>query len=104
MKRETHTGVGLLAELVTLWRLTQEQVVPEGLPPMGWTHAGASHEEWQPVRRAHVGGIHGQLLPMGGTSHWSRGTVWVGRCDRKMCAELYPAPIPHPPVFCCGRM
>jgi len=39
---------------------TLQQPVPEGLQPMGGTHAGA---------------VCGELSPMGGTSGWSRGRV-----------------------------
>jgi len=31
-----------------------KQPVPEGLPPVEWTHARAVHEEMQPVGRIHV--------------------------------------------------
>jgi len=55
MERGAHAGVGLLAGLVTPWGPTLEQPVPEGLHPMGGTHAGAVHEELQPVGRIHVG-------------------------------------------------
>ena len=44
MEREAHAGAGLLAGLVTLWGPTLEQPVPEGLRPVGGTHAGAGTE------------------------------------------------------------
>jgi len=52
-----------------------EQPVPEGLHPVGRTHAGAVCEELQPVGRTHVGEVRGELSPMRGTSPWSRGRV-----------------------------
>ncbi|GAB0187278.1 hypothetical protein GRJ2_001193100 [Grus japonensis] len=74
MERGAHTGAGLLAGLVTLWGPTLEQSVPEGLHLMEETHAGAVHEELQPVGRTHIE-VHGGLSPMGGTPCWSRGGV-----------------------------
>jgi len=50
-----------------------EQSVPEGLHPMGRTHAGAVHEELHPIGITHVGEVCGELCPVGGTSCWSRG-------------------------------
>jgi len=55
MERGAHAGAGLLAELVTLWGPMLEQPVPEGLHPVGRTHAGAVREELKPVGRSHVG-------------------------------------------------
>ncbi|GAB0181795.1 EH domain-containing protein 4 [Grus japonensis] len=52
-----------------------EQSVPEGLHPMGETHAGAVHEELQPMGRTHIGEVHGGLSPVRGTPRWSRGRV-----------------------------
>jgi len=90
MERAAHTGVGLLAGLVTLWGPTLEQPVPEGLHPVEGTHAGAYHaelhpaggthagavcEELQPVGRTHFGEVCGELSPVRGTSCWSRGRV-----------------------------
>ncbi|GAB0205849.1 acid sphingomyelinase-like phosphodiesterase 3b [Grus japonensis] len=54
---------------------TLEQSVPEGLHPMGQTHAGAVGEELQPVGRTHVGEVGGGLSPVGGPPGWSRGRV-----------------------------
>lgn len=44
---------------------TLEQCVPEELHTMGGTHAGAVYE-LQPVGRAHVGEVCGELSPVGG--------------------------------------
>ncbi|GAB0205574.1 zinc finger and BTB domain-containing protein 5 [Grus japonensis] len=52
-----------------------EQSVPEGLHPVGETHAGAVGEELQPVGRTHVGEVGGGLSSVGGTPGWSRGRV-----------------------------
>ena len=52
-----------------------EQPVPEGLHLVGGTHAGAVHEEQQPVGRTHIGELCGELSPVRDTSHWSRGRV-----------------------------
>jgi len=52
-----------------------EQAVPEGLHPVGRTHAGAVREELHPVGRTHIGEVCGELFPVRGTSHWSRGRV-----------------------------
>ncbi|GAB0190616.1 zinc finger and BTB domain-containing protein 5 [Grus japonensis] len=59
----------LLEGPVALWREEPmlEQSAPEGLHPMGETHAGAVCEELQPVGRTHVGEVGGGLSPVGGT-------------------------------------
>jgi len=49
-----------------------EQPVPEGLHPVGRTHAGAVREEMQPVGRTHVGEVRGELSPMRAAAHWSQ--------------------------------
>lgn len=100
VKRETQTRVGFLAGLLTLWTLTQEQTASEGQQPIGRTHARAGHEEQWPVERAHVGEVHGRLFHVGGTSHWSRETVWVGRHDRDKCVLNCIQP-PFPIHLCC---
>ncbi|KAJ7407216.1 hypothetical protein BTVI_63666 [Pitangus sulphuratus] len=43
----------------------------QALLPQG-THAGAVYEKLWPRGMAHLGGIHGELVPMGGTPHWSK--------------------------------
>ena len=48
---------------------------PEGLNPVEGTHAGAVHEELQPMGRTHVGEDCGELSSVRGTSRWSRGRV-----------------------------
>ncbi|KAK4832383.1 hypothetical protein QYF61_022238 [Mycteria americana] len=52
--------------------LMLEQSVPEGLHPIGRTHAGAVLEELQPMGRTHVGEVRGGLSPLGGTPRSSR--------------------------------
>jgi len=52
-----------------------EQSVPEGLHPVGRTHAGAVCEELQPVGRTHTGEVYGGLSLVGGNPCWSRGRV-----------------------------
>jgi len=37
------------------------------------THAGAVHEELQPMGRTHIGEVCGELSPVRGTSRCSRG-------------------------------
>lgn len=59
MEKGAHTGARLLAGLVNPWE----------------THAGAVHEELQPVGRTNVGEVYGELFLLGGTSHRSRGRV-----------------------------
>jgi len=61
--------------LLLLQGPTLEQPVPEGLHPVGRTHAGEVHEELQPVGRTHAGEVSGELSPMRGTPRWSRGRV-----------------------------
>jgi len=58
VERGAHTGAGLLAGLVTLWGPMLEQPVPEGLHPVGRTHAGAvelaacgKHSHWRSLWR-----------------------------------------------------
>jgi len=46
---------------------TLEQPIPEGLHPVGRTHAGAVHEELQLVGRTHFGEVCGELSPVRGT-------------------------------------
>ncbi|GAB0183427.1 hypothetical protein GRJ2_000808000 [Grus japonensis] len=54
---------------------TLEQSAPEGLRFVEGTHAGAVHEELQPMGRTHVGEVCGGLSAMGGTPCWSRGRM-----------------------------
>jgi len=75
MERAAHAGAGLLAGLVTPWGPTLEQPVPEGLDPVGRTHAGAVCEELHAGGRTHIGEVCGELSPVRGTSCWSRGRV-----------------------------
>jgi len=66
VERGAHAGADLLAGLVTLWGPTLDQPVPEGMHPMGRTHAGVVREELQPVGRTHVGEVHLELSPVRG--------------------------------------
>jgi len=75
VERGAHAGAGLLPGLVTPWGPTLEQPVPEGLHPVGRTHAGEVWEELQPLGRTHIGGFSGELSPVRGPSHRSRGRV-----------------------------
>ena len=49
--------------------------IPEGLHPVGRTHAGAVCEELHSMGRTHVGEVCGELCPVRGTSRWSRARV-----------------------------
>jgi len=73
------------------------------------THAGAVHEELQPMGRTHVGGFCGDLSPVRGTF-----TLEQGQSVRSLppegqgvaettCDGLTVTPIPHPPVSLRGR-
>jgi len=86
-----------------------EQPVPEGLHPVGRTHAGAVCEELQPMGRTHAEGVCGELSPVRGTF-----TLGQGKSVRSpppqeegmaetVCDELTTAPIPFPPVSLGGR-
>ena len=61
---------------------TLEQPVPQGLHPVGRTHAGAVHEELHPMGRTHIGEICGELSPMRGTF-----TLEQGKSARSLPAE-----------------
>ena len=68
------------------------------------THAGAVHEEMQPVGRSHVGEVCGELSPMRGTFTLEQGQSvrslppeGQGAAET-MCDELPITPIPRPPV------
>ena len=76
---------------------------------MGMTHAGAVHEELQPVGRTHVGEVCGELCPLTGTF-----TLELGKSVRSpppeeegaaetACDELTIIPIPCPPAPLGGR-
>ena len=73
------TAYGFPKEAVTSWEAragagswqdlcptTLEQSVPEGLQLVEGTHAGAVHEELQPMGRTYVGEVLGGLSPVGG--------------------------------------
>jgi len=104
VERGAHAGAGLLAGLVTLWGPTLEQPVPEGLHPVGGTHAGAVCEELQPV------GKDSQRRSLWRTvSHERDLTLEQGQRVRSpppeeegeaeaACDELTTTPIPCPPA------
>jgi len=46
---------------------TLEQSVPEGLCPMEGTHLEQFVKSCSPVGRTHIGAVHGELSPVGGT-------------------------------------
>jgi len=103
VERGAHTGAGLLAGFVTPWGPTLEQPVPEGLHPMGRTHAGAVHEELQPKGRTLVGEVCGELSPVRGTFTLEQGKSVRSPPPEKegaaetTCDELTVTPIPRPP-------
>jgi len=86
-----------------------EQPVPEGLHPVGRTHAGVVHEELQPVGRTHVGEVCGELSPVRGTFMLEQGKGVKNLPPEKdgaaetTCDELTVTPIPHPPAPLGGR-
>ena len=49
---------------------TLEQPFPQGLHPVGRTHAGAVHEELRPVGRTRVEEVCGELSPVRGIPLW----------------------------------
>jgi len=109
MERGAHTGAGLLAGLVTPWGPTLEQPVPEGLHPVGRTHAGAVCEGLHPMGRTHAGEVCGGLSPVRGTFTLEQGQsvrsppLEGQGAAETMCDELTVTPIPHPPVPLRGR-
>jgi len=75
---------------------------------VGMTHAGAVHEELQPVGRTHVGEVCGELSPVRGTF-----TLEQGKSVRSpppeeegaaetTCDELTVTPIPCP-LHCSSK-
>lgn len=70
---ESPCGSRVLSGSVVPWGTTLKQFAPEALHPPERIQAGAvCEEEVQPVRRIHVGEVHGGLSLVGGTTHWSR--------------------------------
>ena len=109
MERGAHARAGLVAWLMTLWGTTLEQPIPEGLHPVGRTHAGALPEELQPVGSTHVGEVCGKLSPVRGTfmleqekSVRSLPPEEEGVVET-MRDELTVTPIPRPPAPLGGR-
>jgi len=90
--RGAHARAGLLAGLVTPWGPTVEQPVPEGLHPVGRTHAGAVHEELQPVGRTHVE-VRGELSAVGASEESRK----EGAAET-MCDDLTTTPVLCPPA------
>jgi len=74
VKRGAHAGAGLLAGLVIPWG-THAGAIHEDLHPVGGIHNGAVREGLQPLGRTHTEEVCGELSPVRGTSHWSRGRV-----------------------------
>jgi len=86
-----------------------EQLVPEGLHPVGRAHTGAVCEELQPVGRTRVGPVYGGLSPVGGSPCWSRGRSVSSPPPEEegaaetVCDELTATLVPRPPVLLEGR-
>jgi len=76
---------------------------------VGRTHAGAVHEELQPMGQIHIGEVCGELSPMRGTfTLEQRKSVRSLPCEEEgaaetMSDELTTTPIPHPPAPLGGR-
>jgi len=86
-----------------------EQPVPEGLHLVGRTHAGAAHEELQPMERTHVGEVYGELSPVRRTFTLEQGKsvrssppAGQGAAETP-CDELTITAIPHHPQPLRGR-
>ena len=90
---------------MTLWGTTLEQPIPEGLHPVGRTHAGALPEELQPVGSTHVGEVCGKLSPVRGTFMLEQGKSVRSPpseeegAAKTTCDELTVTPIPRTPVL-----
>lgn len=80
MERETHTGAGSLAGLVTPGET--HAAVPGGLHPTEGTHSGVVHEELKPVGRTQIGEVQGVCF-------WRDSTLEQGRSVRRKEAERY---------------
>jgi len=86
-----------------------EQLFPEGLHPVGRTHAGAVHEELQPLGRTHVGKVCGELSPVRGPFMLEQGNSVRSPPPEEegaaetTCDELTITPIPCPSVPLRGR-
>ena len=85
---------------------THAGAVHEELQPMGRTHPGAVHEELQTMGRTHVGEVCGELPPMRGTF-----TLEQGKSVKSPSPEGHGVaqttcdvtPIPRPPMPLGGR-
>lgn len=62
-----------------------KQSAPEGVPQR--IQAGADCEELQPLRRTHVGEVHGVLSPVRGTTHWNR-RLRIHLAEEEKAAEM----------------
>ena len=85
--------------------LTLEQLdVPEdGRDSMGkYMLEQPVPEDLWPMERTHAREVRGEVSPMGGTPHWSRGRVRSPPPEEEgaaeTCDELTTIPIPHLPV------
>jgi len=72
-------------------------------------HAGADHEELEPVGRTHVGEVCGELSPVRGICTLEQGKSMRTLLPERQGAaettsdELTTTPIPHPPVPLRGK-
>jgi len=86
-----------------LGRTTLEQPVCEVLYPMKRTQAGAVLEELQYIGSTHTSAVCAWLYPMGGTPHYSMGTVRAGRNRDKVwginCNPSFPTLKPPAPFM-----
>lgn len=78
-ERETHTGAGSLAGLVTPGET--HAAIPGGLHPTEGTHSGVVHEELKPVGRTQIGEVQGVCF-------WRDSTLEQGRSVRRKEAEI----------------
>jgi len=86
-----------------------EKPFSEGLHPTEGTHAGAVHEEQQPVGRTDIGEVCRGLSPLGGTPCLEQGKKLrnpppeeEGAVETR-CDELTATPVPHPSAPLEGR-
>lgn len=61
-----------------------EKPVLEGLHPVERDPLQQFVESCKPMGWTHVGEVNGELSPMGGTTHWSRGRTEQGQKHRVM--------------------
>lgn len=78
------------------------QYVPEGLHPMGRTHAGAVCGELQPGRKTHVGVVYEGLYPVGHHAGVGEECEEEGSAE-KIYDEVDTSPFPSPLCHLCRR-